>query len=115
MEAAIIFPLLLLLTMTVFQVALWWHARHVAQAAAQEGARTARAYQSTAAAGQARAEDYLSALASRLLPQRTVTVSRTPTEVTVSVDARVVGIVPGLRLQVSETASGPVERYVPPP
>jgi Flp pilus assembly protein TadG len=113
-EAAILFPLLLLLVMVVFQTALWWHARHLAQAAAQEGARVARTYQGSAAAGQAQAEDYLNALGSRLLPQRTVDVSRTATTVTVRVRARVIGIVPGLRLDVDETSASPVERYVPP-
>jgi Flp pilus assembly protein TadG len=114
-EAAVIFPLLLFLLMTIFQVALWWHARHVAQAAAQEGSRAARAYHASAAAGQERAEDYLHALGSRLLPGAQVTVTRTATTVTVHVHGTVVGIVPGLRLAVDETSSSPVERYVPPP
>ena len=114
-EAAIIFPLLLMLVMVIFQVALWWHARHVAQAAAQEGARVARIYQGSAADGQAKAEEYLSALAPRLLPQRAVSVSRSATTVTVQVRGTVVKIVPGLRLDVEETSTSPVERYVTPP
>jgi Flp pilus assembly protein TadG len=113
-EAAILFPLLLMLVMAVFQVALWWHARHLAEAAAQEGARTARTYQASAADGQVQAEDYLTALGSRLLRQREVSVSRTDTTVTVRVRATVIGIFPGLRLSVDETSASPVERYVPP-
>lgn len=114
-EAVLVFPLLLLLVLMIFQVALWWHARHVALAAAQEGARAARAYHSTAAAGQARAHTYLSAVGAHLLPDPVITVTRTTTTTTVDVQGRIITVVPGLRLMVAESVTSPTERYVPPP
>ena len=112
-EVAITFPVLLLLVMLVVQFALLWHARHVAEAAAQAGLRSARGYTSTAELGQSDARSYLTQVAPRLLVAPTVDVRRTPTTVTVRVHAGVLSIVP-LGLGVDETAVGPVERYVGP-
>lgn len=112
-EVVITFPVLILLVMLVVQFALLWHARHVAEAAAQDGLRSARGYASTAELGQQDAQSYLAQVAPRLLLQPTVEVQRTPTTVTVRVHAGVLSIVP-LGLNVDETAVGPVERFVGP-
>lgn len=110
-EVVITFPVLMLLVMFVVQFALLWHARHVAEAAAQDGLRSARGYSSTAELGQRDAQSYLAQVAPRLLLQPTVDVQRTQTTVTVRVHAGVLSIVP-LGLGVDETAVGPVERFV---
>ena len=112
-EVVITFPVLILLVMFVVQFALLWHARHVAEAAAQDGLRSARGYASTAELGQQDAQSYLAQVAPRLLLAPTVDVQRTPTTVTVRVQAAVLSIVP-LGLGVDETAVGPVERFVGP-
>ena len=112
-EAVITFPVLILLVMLVVQFALLWHGRNVAEAAAQDGLRTARGYASTAALGQADAQDYLAQVAPNLLPRPTVTVQRTDTTVTVRVTSDVLSIT-GLGLNVDESAAGPVERYIGP-
>lgn len=112
-EAAIVFPVLVFMVMLVVQLALLWHGRNVAEAAAQDGLRSARGYQSTAALGQRDAEDYLRQVAPNLLPAPQVSVERTDTTVTVRVRAAVLSIVP-LGLAVDETAAGPVERFVGP-
>ena len=112
-EVAITFPVLMLLVMFIVQFALLWHARHVAEAAAQDGLRSARGYSSTAELAQQDAQSYLAQVAPRLLLQPTVDVRRTPTTVTVRVHAGVLSIVP-LGLGVDETAVGPVERFVKP-
>ena len=112
-EVVITFPVLILLVMLVVQFALLWHARHVAEAAAQDGLRSARGYASTAELGQQDAQSYLAQVAPRLLLAPTVDVRRTPTTVTVRVHAGVLSIVP-LGLDVDETAVGPVERFVGP-
>jgi Flp pilus assembly protein TadG len=112
-EAAITVPVLILLTMLVVQWALIWHGRHVAEAAAQDGLRTARGYQSTAASGRAAAESYLQAVAPRLLTSPRVDVSRTTTTVVVRVHAGVLSVLPGGTFDVQESASGPVERFQP--
>src|SRR5664280_400237 len=49
-EAVIIVPVLVVLTLLVVQFVLVWHGRHVAQAAAQTAARSAAAYQAQPAA-----------------------------------------------------------------
>ena len=43
-----------------------------------------------------------------------VTASRTADTASVTVTGTVVSVVPGFSLSVSESASGPVEKYVPP-
>ena len=50
-ELVILFPALLLLVTAMIQYALWFHARSLALAAAQEGVAVARAYGSTPQAG----------------------------------------------------------------
>jgi Flp pilus assembly protein TadG len=112
LEAAITLPAMFLLTMLVVQWAVLWHARNVAQAAAQEGLRTARGYESSADAGQADAESFLAQVAPRALPDATVTVDRSATSVTVRVHASVMSVVPFSSLSVDESATGPVEAYV---
>ena len=58
-ETVLLVPVLLLLIMLVIQFGLWYHAEHVVQAAAQEGARAARAEGATAEDGRARAEQFV--------------------------------------------------------
>jgi Flp pilus assembly protein TadG len=58
-EAVLVFPVLLLVIMVVFQFALWYHASGLATAAAQDGARAARAEGATARDGQDRANGLL--------------------------------------------------------
>jgi Flp pilus assembly protein TadG len=112
-EASITLPVLILLTMFVVQWALVWHGRHVAEAAAQDGLRAARGYRATAASGQKAAENYLQAVAPRLLTSPGVDVARTSVTVTVRVHASVLSVLPGSGFGVDETASAPVERFVP--
>jgi Flp pilus assembly protein TadG len=115
LEAAIVLPIVFLLTMTIAQWAIVWHARNVAEAAAQEGLRTAQAYQSTASAGRADTVTYLATVAGRSLPDPKVTVTRGPATATVQVDATVASVIPFGHFQISESASGPVETYVAAP
>ena len=110
--AAITLPALILFTMLVVQWALIWHGRHVAEAAVQDGIRAARGYQSTAASGQQSAQAYLNAVAPNLLTSPSVTTSRTATTVTVQVHARLLSVVPFADFDVTQTAAGPVERFV---
>jgi hypothetical protein len=112
-EASITLPVLILFTMLVVQWALIWHGRHVAEAAAQDGLRAARGYQATAASGQNAAENYLQAVAPRLLTSPQVDVTRTATTVTVQIHAGVLSVLPGSGFDVDETAAAPVERFVP--
>jgi Flp pilus assembly protein TadG len=112
-ETTIALPFLILATMLVVQWALVWHGRHIAEAAAQDALRAARGYQATSADGRQAGERFLDAVAPRLLTSHRVDVTRTETTVTVHVHARVLSILTVGAPAVEETASGPVERFVP--
>ena len=112
-EAVLVTPVLLLLVMTVLQFGLWYHAQHVATAAAEEGARTARAERGTAAAGEARAEAFLEQTGRTIIQDRTVTAARSTDTATVTVHGTAVAVIPGLRLAVNASATSPVERFEP--
>lgn len=105
-------PLLLLFLMLSVQVGLVAHAQNVAKAAADEGAARARAFDGTAGDGQARTEEYLGRLASNILPTRSVRANRTATTASVTVNGTVLSLVPGWQPSISQTSTGPVERFV---
>ena len=111
-EAVIIVPVIVVLTLLVVQFVLVWHGRHVAQAAAQTAARSAAAYQAQSAAGQAAGEAYLASVAPNLLPGRAVTVTRDATGATAIVQADVLTVIPLGSFQVQEHATAPLETFV---
>ena len=102
---------LLFLIMAIIQFGLWFHAQHVAQAAAEQGVHTARSNGSTAEEGRQRAEDFLEAAAPSLIGDPVVVAGREGDVASVTVDGTAVALVPGLRLAVHAEASSPVERF----
>jgi Flp pilus assembly protein TadG len=110
-ETVILVPVLLLLIMLVIQFGLWYHAEHVVQAAAQEGARAARAQGATADDGRARAEAFVAAAGGQTVRSTAVTADRSPDTVTVRVTGEASMVVPGLHLGVSASATSPVEEF----
>ena len=115
LEAAIVLPVVFGLLMLVVQWAIVWHARNVAEAAAQEGLRTTEAYTSTADDGRADTLHFLAQVAPHALPDPQVTVTRDATTATVRVHAPVMTLIPFGHFTVDETVSGPVETYVSAP
>jgi len=107
----IVMPLLMMLVLVSVHIGLWFHARHVANAAAQEGARAARAAGAIDADGEASAEQFIHALGSTALTDPTVTVTRGPTTVTVTVTAKSPVVIPGLILDVRATSTSPIEQF----
>lgn len=110
-EVVIVFPLLILTLMLVFQFAFWYHARHVALAAAEEGARAARVDTGTAAAGAARAERFVRDLGPSVIVNPKVSASRHLDVARVEVSGQARNVVPGLRLPIRQVSQGPVERF----
>lgn len=110
-EAVLVTPVLLFLVMLVIQFGLWFHAQHVAQAAAEEGARAARSASGSASAGQERSEAFLDQAGPTIITDRVVTASRTADIVTVQVHGRSLNVVPGIALPINATATSPVERF----
>ena len=111
LEAAITLPVVFFLTMFVVQWAIIWHARGVAQAAAQEGLRTASGYQATSAEGHDDAVNFLQQVSPGAMAAARVTVSRGATTITVTVKGPVPTIIPFARFDVDATATGPIESY----
>ena len=112
-ELVIVMPVLMMLVMLVVQFALWQHAQHVAEAAAQRGAETARVEGGTDAQGRDVAQSAIRQIGGGLLVSPSVSISRNAGVVTVQVSGTAQPVVPFLSLGVSATAQGPVERFVP--
>jgi Flp pilus assembly protein TadG len=113
-QVVITAPALLFLLMLIVQFGLMFHARNIAEQAAQEGAAVARRFDGTQTQGREKALQLLTAVGEGTLKDRDVTASRTAGTASVTVTGTVVSVVPGFSLSVSESASGPVEKYVPP-
>jgi Flp pilus assembly protein TadG len=113
-QLVLVVPALLLIALLVVQFALVWHARHIAQYAAQRALAAARVEDGTAADGRTQARRSLAALGSRVLTAPSVTVERTAAQATVRVHGTVMPVVPGLTLHASGIASGPTERITTP-
>src|SRR5215218_8633813 len=112
-EFIVAFPLVLLLVWIGFQLVFVFFANRVALAAAEEGARAARSYTGSAAAGDARAHRFLDELGSGVLRQPTVQAYRTPQRAGVVVEGRPQQLVPGLGMvvRVRRVVEGPTERF----
>lgn len=115
LEFVLTMPLLLLFLMLTVQFALVAHAQSGAQAAADEGAASARAFDGSSGQAHSRAERYVSELAGGMFTSHSVTVSRGSTEASVTVSGTVISLVPGFAPTVSRTSVGPVERFVEEP
>lgn len=110
-ETVIAVPILMVLILTIIQFGLWYHAVHVAEAAAQEGVRAARVSDGTADAGRDRAAAFMLANAPTLVTGATVTATRDDEQARVEVRAVLRPLVPGLDLPVSASAESPTERF----
>lgn len=113
LEAAITLPVIVFLLMAIVQWAIVWHARGIAQAAAQEGLRTAVAYGSSEAAGQQDIANYIAQVAPHALTGAQVDVSRTADTITVRIHAAVPSLIPFGSFSVTATAAGPAEVWSP--
>jgi Flp pilus assembly protein TadG len=110
-EAVLAVPVLILLIMLVIQFGLYYHAAHTAEAAAQEGARAARAQGAAASDGQRRAEEFMVDAAPTLVSNVRVVVTRDADTAQIEVRGTVHSIVPGLTFSVHADAESPVERF----
>ena len=122
-ELAMLTPLLIVVILLTIQFALLYHARHVALAAAQAGARIARASAATnpnwREPARRKSFDYIRAIGPNLLERPSaVPLARSdaagnPVEVGMEVQGAAVRLLPFLTLQVAERSEGAVERFVP--
>ncbi|MDN3024801.1 TadE family protein [Streptomyces sp. S.PB5] len=117
-EFVLLTPVLFFMIFATVQFALYFFADHVAQAAAQAGARKARATahdEPGAWRGKARdvVDDYIAQLGPSLVLSPNVEMVQ-PEQNTVGVEitARVPSVFPGLDMTVHAQSVGPVERFV---
>jgi len=109
-----VFPVVLFLIFGIIQGALWFHARHVALGAAQEGARVVAA--EGGGDGEARAVEFIANLTGGTLIRNVIVrESATAQTATVTVNGRAPSLIPGVDgLPVTQTATAPVERFTRP-
>ena len=114
-EAVLTIPVIVLIILGATQIALYYYSHQLARTAAQEAARTARSYLSTADAGQAEGYSYLNKVDSggTALHHPVVTVIRGGKSVTVTVKGDIVSLVPFVSPTVTITVTAPIETYVP--
>jgi Flp pilus assembly protein TadG len=113
LEIAVLFPAVLLATFALIQGALYYHARDVALAAASDGLTAARARTGSGEEGRQAAAAFIQRAGGEdvLLGSAVSSVRRANTA-TVTVTGRTLSLVPGLPgWSVSQSASGPVERF----
>ncbi len=113
LELAIVFPVLLLIVTALIQYALWFHARSLALAAAQQGVAVARAYHSTVPAGRDSALAFVADYGADTLLNPAVTATNPSVgQVQVVVAGRSLSVLPGVAGPVvSQSAVGPVEQF----
>lgn len=114
-ELVILLPALLTVMFLGMQAALFYHARTVAIAAAQQGARAAGTEQGREADGIDAANDFITeAGGDDVLTGTSTTASRTLTTATVTVTGFSHSVIPGWKVQITQSASVPVERVTAP-
>jgi Flp pilus assembly protein TadG len=120
-ELALLMPVVLAVVLLIVQVALWFHGRQVAEAAAREGARVARSAPADSGGweeeARAKALDVVTAIGPRLLGgAQAATEERDPDErhVTVTGSAvQVIPLLPELAFTITATSGGPIECFRP--
>ncbi|MER5913008.1 TadE family protein [Streptomyces sp. NPDC001982] len=114
-QMAIVFPFVLLATVAVIQASMWYYARQIALTAAREGLTAARSYQASPGDGAARAREVLGRTAGDSLLSYSVFASSSGQRVQVQVSGTAQSMIPGLSgLKITQSASGPVERWTVP-
>ncbi|MGH3320761.1 MAG: TadE/TadG family type IV pilus assembly protein [Streptosporangiaceae bacterium] len=112
-EFALLTPIMLITLLLVVQFAMYFHARHVALAAAQEGARVARTDRGPSWRDDAkqRTVRYLDFVGERLLVAPTIRPYENGTSRGVRVSGDAVSVLPFLTLRVVEGSFGPIECF----
>ena len=107
----ILLPVLMAVLFLGMQAALYHHARTVAIAAAQEGARVAAAEHGREGPGASAALQFVEvAGGDDVLTSPTVTADRAAARATVVVRGYALSVIPGWRPEIQQSASMPVER-----
>ncbi|MDR1808772.1 MAG: pilus assembly protein [Propionibacteriaceae bacterium] len=110
LETVILFPATLLLLCAAVQAGLWYHARAVCLAAAEEGARAGAVVDGSSYIAADTALSFMRRAAHGIVTDSGVIATRGWNEVEVTVVADGLSLVPGWTPHIAETARLPVER-----
>ncbi|GAA4699845.1 TadE/TadG family type IV pilus assembly protein [Nocardioides conyzicola] len=114
-QLVILLPALFAVLFVGMQAALFYHARTVAIAAAQEGARAAGAEHGHESDGVQAANDFIvEAGGHDVLTSTSSTANRTATQATVTVSGFSLSVIPGWHVRITQSATAPVERLTAP-
>lgn len=115
-QMAIVFPVIILLTIAVVQASMWYHARNIALTAAREGVNAGRGYQASPNDGASRARSTLERIAGDSLHAAGVsTDGSTADTVEITVSGTALSMLPGIPgLHISQSASAARERWTAP-
>lgn len=113
-EHLILLPVLFAVMFLGMQAALFYHARTVAIAAAQEGAQAAGGENGKDSDGISSANAFLADAGRDVLSGTTTTADRSATTVTVTVRGHSLSVIPGWNPVIVQSASVPVERLTAP-
>lgn len=114
-ELVILLPALFAVMFVGMQAALFYQARTVAIAAAQEGARAAGAELGNESDGVGAANDFIAEAGGEdVLTDTSAGASRTATRATVTVTGFSLSVIPGWRVRITQSATLPVERLTSP-
>src|SRR3954451_13283017 len=114
-ELVILLPALFAVMFLGMQAALFYHARTVAIAAAQEGARAAGAEHAREADGVGAANDFLAeAGGDDVLTGASTSANRTATTATVTITGFSLSVIPGWNVRITQSATVAVERLTAP-
>ena len=110
-EAVLVIPVLMLVFVVLMQCALWAHAAEVAQLAASEGDRAARAFGGGTTAGTSRANSILQGRGSDLASSNTVVAVMPGDLVRIDVTGTAISIFPGMSFHVGSVQVGPIQEF----
>ncbi|WP_239460193.1 TadE/TadG family type IV pilus assembly protein [Nocardioides daejeonensis] len=110
----ILLPALFAVLFLGMQAALYYHARTVAIAAAQEGARAAGAETGTESRGIDAAHTFIANAGNDVLQHAVAHAERTATTATVVVEAHSLSVIPGWNPVIRQSVTVPVERVTAP-
>jgi Flp pilus assembly protein TadG len=114
-QLVILLPALFAVLFVGMQAALYYHARTVAIAAAQEGARAAGAERGRATDGVEAANDFIAEAGGHdVLTSPSTNATRTATQATVTVSGFSLSVIPGWNVRITQSATVPVERLTSP-
>jgi len=111
-QAAVLFPFLIIVTFAIIQGGIWFYARSAALNAAEEGLQAARAENGSSAAAVAASSSFLHRAASGTVVRPATEVNASPLTISVTVSGESTAIVDFLPLpRFSQTVTGATERF----